>query len=247
MERVLGFPTLQKLTSDGLHHSALRFEKGRDNLKPENAYQIDLSIEYSNTIFHAEANLYNNYIENYIYLHKTDQEEKGYPVYNYTQANANIYGVDVTLNYKISDNIDFNNIFSLIRGDFLDGGFIPNIPANNWVANLHFNYNLTHGYIKSFESKISSRYFFAKEDVFKTFETKSSAYILFDVEAHIELELYKTAIILSASIQNVLDTTYQNHLSRLRYAPKNLKTNRIGVFDMGRNFSFKLTIPIKVE
>ena len=40
------------------------------------------------------------------------------------------------------------------------------------------------------------------------------------------------------------DVAYQNHLSRLKYADENPLTGRSGVFDMGRNLTFKLTVPI---
>jgi iron complex outermembrane receptor protein len=45
-------------------------------------------------------------------------------------------------------------------------------------------------------------------------------------------------------VNNVFDAAYQNHLSRLKYAPENLATGRVGVYNVGRNFSFKLIVPI---
>jgi iron complex outermembrane receptor protein len=39
---------------------------------------------------------------------------------------------------------------------------------------------------------------------------------------------------------------YQNHLSRLKYAAINEATGRVGVFNMGRNFSFKVNILFSV-
>ena len=43
---------------------------------------------------------------------------------------------------------------------------------------------------------------------------------------------------------NIGDVAYQNHLSRLKYAAENMATGRQGVFNMGRNFSIKLNIPL---
>jgi iron complex outermembrane receptor protein len=40
---------------------------------------------------------------------------------------------------------------------------------------------------------------------------------------------------------------YQNHLSRLKYNEENLSTQRQGVFNMGRNFSIKLNVPLTVH
>jgi iron complex outermembrane receptor protein len=47
--------------------------------------------------------------------------------------------------------------------------------------------------------------------------------------------------------ENLLDTGYQNHLSRLKYAPENPATGRGGIFDMGRNFSFKVIVPYSLK
>jgi iron complex outermembrane receptor protein len=43
---------------------------------------------------------------------------------------------------------------------------------------------------------------------------------------------------------NLLDKAYQNHLSRLKYADFNVVTGRQGVFNMGRNITMKLIVPI---
>ena len=45
---------------------------------------------------------------------------------------------------------------------------------------------------------------------------------------------------------NLLNKAYQNHLSRLKYADENVVTGRRGVFNMGRNITFKLVIPIQI-
>ena len=43
---------------------------------------------------------------------------------------------------------------------------------------------------------------------------------------------------------NLTDVAYQNFLSRLRYEAVNNATGRMGVYDMGRNFSFKINVPL---
>jgi iron complex outermembrane receptor protein len=41
-----------------------------------------------------------------------------------------------------------------------------------------------------------------------------------------------------------MDEAYQNHLSRLKYAAVNNATGRAGVYNMGRNFSVKVNVPL---
>ena len=44
---------------------------------------------------------------------------------------------------------------------------------------------------------------------------------------------------------NLTDKAYQSHLSRLKYADYNPVTGRQGVFNMGRNVIFKITLPLE--
>jgi iron complex outermembrane receptor protein len=57
---------------------------------------------------------------------------------------------------------------------------------------------------------------------------------------------HKNRVVANVSIiaDNLLDKAYQSHLSRLKYADENPVTGRTGVFNMGRNFIFKLDIPL---
>jgi iron complex outermembrane recepter protein len=43
---------------------------------------------------------------------------------------------------------------------------------------------------------------------------------------------------------NLLNTTYMDYMSRFKYYPVDLITGRVGVFNMGRNISIKMIIPI---
>jgi iron complex outermembrane receptor protein len=49
------------------------------------------------------------------------------------------------------------------------------------------------------------------------------------------------------NVSNIGDVAWQSHLSRLKYTDLNPQTSRQGVFNMGRNFSFKLNFPLNFE
>ena len=40
---------------------------------------------------------------------------------------------------------------------------------------------------------------------------------------------------------------YQNHLSRLKYTDINYVTGRMGVYNMGRNLSVKINVPLEFK
>jgi len=45
---------------------------------------------------------------------------------------------------------------------------------------------------------------------------------------------------------NLGDVAYQSHLSRLKYTEENPVTGRMGVFNVGRNFSVKVNVPLNL-
>jgi iron complex outermembrane receptor protein len=46
---------------------------------------------------------------------------------------------------------------------------------------------------------------------------------------------------------NLADIAYQSNMSRIKYGDTNNLTGRVGIFNMGRNFSIKLIIPFDIK
>jgi iron complex outermembrane receptor protein len=76
-------------------------------------------------------------------------------------------------------------------------------------------------------------------------ETETNSYTLLNagISANIARKS-KTLFNIYLLGNNLTDVAYQNHLSRLKYTDVNPVTGRRGVFNMGRNFSIKLNIPL---
>ena len=53
---------------------------------------------------------------------------------------------------------------------------------------------------------------------------------------------------INISGNNITDVAYQSHLSRLKYfeAYPNNPSGRTEIYNMGRNISFKLTVPLNL-
>jgi iron complex outermembrane receptor protein len=49
------------------------------------------------------------------------------------------------------------------------------------------------------------------------------------------------------TVNDLLNTTYMDYMNRFKYYPVNPLTGRVGVFNMGRNISFKVLIPIDIR
>ena len=78
-------------------------------------------------------------------------------------------------------------------------------------------------------------------------ETATPAYALLSLSAGTDVQIKGKKIAeLYITADNLLDKAYQNHLSRLKYTDENLVTGRRGVYNMGRNITFKIVLPIVI-
>ena len=78
-------------------------------------------------------------------------------------------------------------------------------------------------------------------------ETVTPGYALLSLSAGTDIQVKgKKVAELYITADNLLNRAYQNHLSRLKYADENVVTGRRGVYNMGRNITFKLVVPISL-
>ena len=76
-------------------------------------------------------------------------------------------------------------------------------------------------------------------------ETETPGYGLLSLSAGTDVQVKGKKIAeLYVTADNLLNKAYQNHLSRLKYTDKNVVTGRRGIYNMGRNITFKVVIPI---
>ena len=116
-------------------------------------------------------------------------------------------------------------LLSDIRGDFF--------PKGKTIRNLFI--------------KLELEQTFAQQHPFTGYntETATPSYTLIHAGAGTDIiSKGKTLFSIYFTGTNLGDVAYQNHLNRLKYAAVNNATGRIGVFNMGRNFSFKINIPL---
>ena len=78
-------------------------------------------------------------------------------------------------------------------------------------------------------------------------ETRTPSYTLLNLSAGTDLTVSGRKIAeLYVVANNLLDRAYQSHLSRLKYLDTDPVTGRQGVYNMGRNVTFKLVVPLEL-
>lgn len=221
---------LAELSANGLHEGVFRYEVGSPNLKVEQNVTSDITLEYKYKRFFIYGSLYFNQFFNYIYLAPTSEQFYGFQVFRYKQQNATIKGGEVVIQYHPTwiKNTYLKMAYSNTYGVLSDGKFLPFIPTNKISSSVKYE-------LKHLESKkyIECEYIYNfKQNRPATFELSSPDYNLVNIYIGWQTKLRKKDFQISFNCNNVLNVTYADHLSRLRY---------YGMNNMGRNFvlSFK--------
>ena len=253
MARGFRAPNMSELGSNGVHEGTLRYEIGNPELKPEYSWQADLGLDFTSEYVSAQVALFANRIENYIFAQRIDMEmEEGYRTYEYTQGDARLLGFEAGIDIHPIHSLHFENTFSLVDAQQLhadeDAKYLPMTPAPRWTSEL--KYELTHHGHKTLnnayvalglEHNLAQNHYYKVDDT----ETRTPAYTLLSLSVGTDLNIHKKKVAeLYVTAENLLNTAYQNHLSRLKYCNVNNATGRQGVFNMGRNIVFKVVVPI---
>jgi len=259
-------PNLAELTSNGRHEGSFRYEVGDPNLEPETSFQFDGAVSYTTDHLSVDVDVFHNTITNYIYAIKLQSTLGGdsiadpldpAPVYKYIQAKAVLYGgeVRVDLHPHPLDWLHFENTFSLVRG--IQPGepdsthYLPLIPAPKWSSELRANFKQGGKSLANLFAKLSLDMVFDQNQyrMENNTETATPGYALVNIGLGADLLNRKgkswCKLILTGT--NLFNTAYQSHLSRLKYAPENTATGRVGIFDRGRNISVKMIVPLSFK
>lgn len=254
-------PNIAELASNGVHEGTFKYEIGDENLKSEISHQIDVAYFLNSDHVTFELTPFANFISNYIFTEKM-QDANGNdvivdpnnpaPAFKYTQGNAQLLGgeIFVDIHPHPFDWLHFENSFSYVSATQNNRPenqkFLPFIPAPKYRGEIKTHFDEINKLITHFYAKFSVDHYFAQNNVFSAYDTETitPAYTLLGVGIGADIKAFgkKDFFNLFISGDNLTDVAYQNHLSRLKYAPENLATGRVGVFNMGRNFSLKLVM-----
>ena len=255
MARGFRAPNMSELGSNGVHEGTLRYETGNADLRPEYSWQADLGIDFTSRYVSAQVALFANRIEHYIFAKRIDKViEPGYRTYEYTQGDARLLGFEVGADFHPIHSLHFENTFSFVDAQQLhadaDIRYLPMTPAPRWTSELkyeitHHGHNtLNNAYVAfGLTCHLPQNHYYKADNT----ETRTPGYTLLSLSAGTDLNIRKQKVAeLYVTVQNLLDTAYQSHLSRLKYCDTNLATGRQGIYNMGRNIAFKAVVPIAI-
>ncbi len=239
-------PTPNELFSDGLHHGAAAVEIGDRTLKPEKAYNSIVTISYNglqHKKLNGELSFYYNMINNFIYLQPQQPPtltiRGAFPTFVYKQVDAAFKGIDATLIYKLSKDLQVTGKASMLRAfNKTIGDYLIMMPSDRYQVSAGYNFKaikkLTDMYISVSSLYVTKQW---RVPVGQDYAPPPEAYMLLTIEGGIALKLKNQKINISVGVNNLLNTSYREYLNRFRYYAD----------DIGRNISVKLKVPFAIE
>lgn len=245
-------PNVADLYSNGLHQSAVAYERGNPDLQPEQAYNSNLVLAYAGKRLSGEIGVYNNLINNYIYL-KPDsvpvvRQRGAFPSYTYAQVRATFRGVDASLTYKLTDQLTLTTKNSLLFAyNQTEHDYLVFIPANRSDNNIRYDWakwgKLANVYVsvsglyvsrQNRAPAVTSRQENGVVIFTGDFAAPPPAYFLLGAEVGFQTQVGKQPISVILSGSNLANAAYRDYLNRFRYFAD----------EPGRNLMLKLKLPL---
>jgi len=217
-------PTLDELYSEGPHLAAYSFEIGNPQLDPERGLGTELFIRYRSGRINAELAGYRNKFQNYLYPRDTGEQSVSDPAlnnYQFVGAEAEFYGFELSADFQLHPRINVGGNLSHTRADRVvseeeqsvtgftdDTRLLPMIPPVQGSVFLKYNRG-------SFTA--TTRMVMTGEQTrLAEFETKTGGYSLLNASLQYRIDQSKLLHTITLSGKNLLNTTYRNHLSRIK-------------------------------
>jgi iron complex outermembrane receptor protein len=262
-------PNIAEISANGVHPGTLIYQIGNTFFKPEFSLQGDLGISYRSDHISGDLDVFNNQISNYIYnqklLNRLGQDSvivKGNQTFKFQQAKAKLYGGEANLDIHPYDWLHFENSISVTYALNKGGNgihvndssrYLPFIPPLHTNTDIRANIKSKSKHFTSLYLKIGMEYYAKQDRVYSAdnTETLTPGYVLYNAGVGVDITNTEGKVLVSINIlgSNITDVAYQSHLSRLKYFEQypNNPTGHSGIYNMGRNISFKLTVPIDVK
>jgi len=259
-------PNIAEISANGVHPGTNIYQLGNPNFKPEFSLQEDIGLVFSSHYVVATLDLFNNTISNYIYNQKISKadgadsmDNSGNTYFRFVASKAHLYGGEFSIDIHPVKALHFENSFSVVYGENKgaqpksigdSARYLPFIPPAHGISELRYEFSdrqarITHAFVK-----VQLEYSAAQNRAFIAYNTENATagYTLFNagVGGGITDKKGKTIVNVYLMANNLFDVAYYDHLSRLKYfyfSPTDTNPTH-GIYNMGRNISFKLDFPL---
>ncbi|MEP7142166.1 MAG: TonB-dependent receptor [Ferruginibacter sp.] len=258
-------PNISEISANGVHPGTNIYQIGNLNFKPEFSVQQDIGFSYSSKYTVVSLSIFNNNLSNYIFNQKLlngmgadSVIVAGNQTYKFQQGKANLYGGEIGIDIHPVKSIHFENSLSVVYGKTKgidpklqsdSNKYVAAIPPLHGISELRYDFDSKKSHIVNGFVKIELAYYARQDKVYlaDNTETPTPGYALFNAGIGTGITNKKGQVIFNLYLMgnNLFDIAFQDHLSRLKYfEPYPDDPRGHGIYNLGRNFSFKLKIPL---
>lgn len=237
-------PIAKELGANGVNYHYFSYERGNINLNPEQSYQADLGISWTDSQWSIAVSPFYNYFTNYIYLNPTSQHDylygAGNQVFEYTQSKVMRYGGELQAKWQFYRALSFEVLGEYVYARQLSGdkkGYtLPFSPPASALLNLNWAPKISDILYDTFFS-LDWRITAPQYNIVPP-ERKTEGYQLFNLRVGGTFTLSDLPVAINLQVQNLLNTRYMNHTSFYRL---------IALPEAGRNIILSINIPFKLN
>ena len=167
------------------------------------------------------------------------------------QGDARLWGGEFSLDLHPIETLHMQNSFSFVNAVQLhqpdESKYLPMTPAPRWNGEIRYTFIRDGKTLDNLYAKIEMECNFRQNHFYKAdhTETATPSYTLLGASLATDIKHKgKKAFSVYLIGENLLNRAYQNHLSRLKYAGLNPATGKEGFYNMGRNVTLKVDIPL---
>lgn len=229
-------PAPNELYANGLHQGLASLEIGDPDLKRETAYSQSVSYQHQTEILNLETEAYYQIIRGFINLIPGSAAQLtirgAYPVFNYTQSDAALYG----LNFKVKRKV-IRSFFAHLQGSFPFGKNLSTKTPLNLMPPVSGKLSLSWEQ-KPFQAVLwtqaTARQFRYTEN--SDFLPPPPAYLLAGFDLEWQTKIGSQPMRFNMSIHNLSNTAYRDYLNRFRYFTD----------EPGFNLTLRLIVPLQI-
>ncbi len=208
-------PTLFDLYANGPNLAEARFEIGDPTLTTERSKNLDGGIRWESDRVHADVDVYQNTVDNFIFTTPTADMQSGLRVFRHLQTDARLTGAEASIQVRVTDRLTLRGSHDFVNGDDRRAGTpLPLIPPPRTILGAAVGMgqfgawqNISLGSdveINQTQTRLSPN----------DFPTNGYTLLNFDLSA--QRSVHGRPLRLDLDVRNALNTSYKDYLSRFK-------------------------------
>lgn len=204
-------PGIEELFSEGPHLAAYSFEVGDPDLQPESGLGTEIYSHLTYEKWAIDLSVFRNDMHRYLFPRNTGALHiaSNLPVYQYSAVHAVIEGAEGLIRIFLPASLQWNGMISYSRGyRYRNRQPLPFMPPLTWKSEIT-------GRHRGIQWSLLARGAGAQNRV-DEFETPTHGYLVMDVNIQWSYRTNRLLHTLVIAVENVMNTEYRRHLSRVR-------------------------------